>query len=402
MDSPAGHALEYEQVRKLYKVLSEPVQIQPTNNFPVLDISPASIVKVVRQRLLRKGITLRDIRLNGSAASYCLSDDREDLPKIDFNDVDLIFGVSVEREYDFHVIKDEVLMSLLEFFPEDAAIDRISCPTLEETYVRKMVLVSNKDNKWSLISLGEGIKKSIELKFVSVIKRQFEFTVDSFQIILDSYFDFGQCTEESPVTITQSFFPSVQAVSIYRNFSEAMGHLNNRQIHTEAPEEIRGGGLLKYCSLRVNGFKPADQDAIEKLEPYMCSRFFIDFPSTEAQYHKLMKYAMRFLCTGQVQKCIGFLDTLFQVVNSRAKCLMENQRHKTISVILEIRTYAFSLLPIFPFIGPPQLPGPLCNSSPFTFSTSSHYGPGADPLRTSPTFLNFHVPQWPVPAAQVR
>lgn len=252
------------------------------------------------------------------------------------------------------------------------------------------------------ISLGEGIKKSIELKFVSVIKRQFEFTVDSFQIILDSYFDFGQCTEESPVTITQSFFPSVQAVSIYRNFSEAMGHLNNRQIHTEAPEEIRGGGLLKYCSLRVNGFKPADQDAIEKLEPYMCSRFFIDFPSTEAQYHKLMKYAMRFLCTGQVQKCIGFLDTLFQVVNSRAKCLMENQRHKTISVILEIRTYAFSLLPTFPFIGPPQLPGPLCNSSPFTFSTSSHYGPGADPLRTSPTFLNFHVPQWPVPAAQVR
>ena len=82
MDSSAGQALSFDQVKKLRRVLSEPIEIQPANNFPVLSIAPASLVKVVRQRLLEKGIQIRDIRMNGSAASYCLYNDRNDQPQI--------------------------------------------------------------------------------------------------------------------------------------------------------------------------------------------------------------------------------------------------------------------------------------------------------------------------------
>lgn len=397
MDSSAGQALSFEQVQKLRRVLSEPIEIHPPNNFPALNVAPASLVKVVRQRLLEKGIQIRDIRMNGSAASHCLREDKDDQPQIHFNDIDLIFGVSIEREYDFHVIKEEVLMSLLEFFPEGTSTDKITSLALEETYVKKMVLVSNRNNKWSLFSLGDRYNRSIELKFVSFMKRQFEFTVDSFQIILDSFFDFGHCTRESSVSVTQSFFPSVQAVSVYHDYSEALDHLNNQLIHTEAPEEIRGGGLLKYCSLLVNGYQPADPQKMEKLEPYMCSRFFIDFPSANAQYYKILKYInARFLQSGQGLRCIDFLGVLFGVVNSRAMCLVESERQKTISVITFIQNAIMMrvhmpMLPVAPYSFHPP-PNPYVNPMPFPLN---HPTP-------PPAFQPVHWQPGPSHTAQVR
>lgn len=333
------HPLDYDQVEKLYRVLTQPINIHPTDNFPTLSIAPANFVKVVRTRLVQKGIQIRDIRMNGSAASYCLCKDSDDQPPVRYNDIDLIFGVSIERENDFHVIKEEVLTSLLEFFPEEVAKENIGSQLLEETYMKKMVLVSDTNNRWSLFSLGckPDDSISIELKFVSEIKRRFEFTVDSFQIILDSYFDFGQCAEESPVSITPTFFPSVQAISVYSDYAEALEHLNNRLIHTVAPEEIRGGGLLKYCTLLVNGYRPAYKDKMMSLEPYMCSRFFIDFPSAEMQHSKIMKCAQtRFLQRGDLVGCVRFLEVLYNTVSSQARCLMESQKYETISVILRI------------------------------------------------------------------
>ena len=341
------HPLDFDQVEKLYGVLTKPIDIYPTDNFPTLSIAPASFVKVVRTRLVQKGIQIRDIRMNGSAASYCLCKDSDDQPPVHYNDIDLIFGVSVERENDFHVIKEEVLMSLLEFFPEEVAKENIGSQLLEETYMKKMVLVSDANNRWSLFSLGcqSQEKVSIELKFVSEIKRKFEFTVDSFQIILDSYFDFGQCAEESPVSISPTFFPSVQAISVYSDYTEALEHLNGRLIHTVAPEEIRGGGLLKYCSLLVNGYQPAYKEKMDSLEPYMCSRFFIDFPSAEMQYSKIFKCVQtRFLQRGDVPTCLQFLDVLYGKVSFQARCLMESQKYETMSVILRIREMV-----VFPF-----------------------------------------------------
>lgn len=352
------HSLDYRQVEKLYQVLTKPIDIYATDNFPTLSVAPADLVKVVRGRLVQKGIQIKDIRMNGSAASYCLCKDSNDQPPVHYNDIDLIFGVSVERENDFHVIKEEVLTSLLEFFPREVAKENIGSQLLEETYMKKMVLVSDANNRWSLYSLGcqSNEKVSIELKFVSEIKRRFEFTVDSFQIILNSYFDFGQCTKESAVPVSPTFFPSVQAVSVYSDYSEALEHLNKRLIHTVAPEEIRGGGLLKYCSLLVNGYKPAYPEKMENLEPYMCSRFFIDFPSADMQYSKILKCVeTRFLQRGDVQMCLHFLDVLYRTVSFQARCLMESQRYETISVIMRLREMIILSYYYFP-LPPPYIP----------------------------------------------
>ena len=401
----AAHPLSYDQVERLCGVLSEHVKLPPKDpgsNFPVLSISPAGIVKVVRQRLIERGVEVSDIRMNGSAASYCLCESHsEDLSELKFNDVDLIFGVSSDREYDFHVIKEEVLLSLLEFFPEESSKDRLSGHLLEETYVRKMVLVMNRVNQWSLISLGdENGERSIELKFVKSIKRQFEFSVDSFQIFLDDYFTYGKCAADSPVAISSKFFPTVHAISVSGDYDEAMRHLNGRLIHTVAPEQIRGGGLLKYCTLLVNGFKPADEGQIERLEPYMCSRFFIDFPTVAQQHYKILKcVSARFLSVSEISKCRNFLDILFRVVSSRAKCLMESERQKTMSVIIHISCQVGQPLiplppvPMFPYHPPPPPYVPLrvqdsgyrrhhSNNTPGSFSVNhAHF---------SPPFVNHH------------
>ena len=339
--------LTYSQVDKLNTVLSTEIEIVSHNNFPSLTVTPASLVRGVKKSLLRTGISLKDICMNGSAASYCICEDSDNHPQIHYNDIDLIFGVNILDDGDFHVIKQAVMESLLDFLPEIVCKSNITSQLMEETYVRKMVLVSNQASRWSLISLGDsnsagGTATTIELKFVDKMRRKYEFTVDSFQILMDSYFDFNQCTEESPVSMSQMFFPSVEAMSVYDNYDEAFDHLNNRLIHTKAPEEIRGGGLLKYCSLLVNGFKPANSKEISHLEPYMCSRFFIDFPTEEVQYAKIEKYvASRFLQHkgfGEgVRKGVEFLEILYAVVSSRAKCLVESERQKTMRVISYIK-----------------------------------------------------------------
>jgi hypothetical protein len=73
---------------------------------------------------------------------------------------------------------------------------------LKEAYVSKMVKVCEGD-RWSLISLGnypsansnnsKGRSCSVELKFVDTMRRQYEFSVDSFQIVLDSLMLFYKC-----------------------------------------------------------------------------------------------------------------------------------------------------------------------------------------------------------------
>ena len=115
----------------------------------------------------------------------------------------------------------------------------------------------------------------MELKFVNNMRRQYEFSVDSFHIMLDTLFLFYECSGAMP--ISENFYPTVVGESMYGDFHEALYHLHKKLIATRAPEEIRGGGLLKYCNLLCKGYRPALPDDVKNMERYMCSRFFIYF-----------------------------------------------------------------------------------------------------------------------------
>ncbi|XP_053436252.1 terminal nucleotidyltransferase 5D-like [Nycticebus coucang] len=317
--------LTWEQVFTLDQVLDEVIPIHGRGHFPTLEVKPKDIIYVVKDQLIEQGILVRDSRLNGSTASYVLASGNG----ISYKDLDIIFRVHLPTDHDFQVVKDAVLGCLLDFLPKGVKKDKITLKTMKEAYVQKMVKVCNKHDRWSLISLSNNTGKNVELKFVNSLRRQFEFSVDSFQIILDTMLEFYG---DKKVKLTKECCPDVVAESMYGNFKEAMTHLQNKLISTRKPEEIRGGGLLKYSNLLVRDFKPACEAEIKTLERYMCSRFFIDFPDVAEQQKKIESY-LRNHFIGEEKSKYDYLMTLRGVVNESTVCLMGHERRQTLNMI---------------------------------------------------------------------
>uniref|UniRef100_A0A8D0BVG8 polynucleotide adenylyltransferase n=1 Tax=Salvator merianae TaxID=96440 RepID=A0A8D0BVG8_SALMN len=317
--------LTWEQINILDQVLTEVIPIHGRGNFPTLEVKPKDIIQVVKEQLVKKRILVRDIRLNGSTASHILVKQNG----TSYKDLDIIFGVELPSEKEFQIVKESVLNCLLDFLPKCVNKEKITAQTMKDAYVQKMVKVSTDHDRWSLISLSNNSGKNVELKFVTSLRRQFEFSVDSFQIILDSVLE---VYSDSDRKLSENADLSVIAESMYGDFDEAMDHLKYKLIATRNPEEIRGGGLLKYCNLLVRDFKPADKAEIKSLERYMCSRFFIDFPDVAEQQRKVESY-LRNHFIGEEKSKYDYLMTLRGVVNESTVCLMGHERRQTLNMI---------------------------------------------------------------------
>lgn len=325
--------LSFEQVSKLNDVMNESVSIHGRGNFPTLEVRLRDFVTMVRDKLESDvseggaGMCVKDIRLNGGCASHVLAYEAQQ-----YNDLDLIFAVEFSSNRHFDRVKTAVLNTLLDLLPDKIMRKRFLPSSMKEAYVGKMVKVNNDGDRWSLISLGNSPgHKNVELKFVDTMRRQFEFSVDSFQIILDSLILFYDCAE---LPISENFYPTVVGESVYGDFHEALYHLTNKLISTRRPEEIRGGGLLKYCNLLVRNYIPVDAKVIKKLERYMCSRFFIDFPDILQQRIKLEAY-LRNHFSGSDEEPLQYhyLVHLHDVVETSTVCLMGHERRQTLSLI---------------------------------------------------------------------
>lgn len=328
------YVLTYDEYCRLDEVLGRVIQIHGRGNFPTLEVQPKEFIKLLTARLNEENFAITDCRLNGSAASHVLNDhcDEEEEYTYAYNDLDLIFHVRLTSSVDFTTIKNSVLETLIKFLPSDVSKERISSVTMKEAYVKKMVKVTNKHDVWSLISLTNEQGRNIELKFVDTMKRQFEFSVDSFQIVLDSLLDFpGVSADLKP---SPTLYPSVEAESVYGDLEEARYHLTHRLIATRNPEEIRGGGLLKYCNLLSRDYC-AVSSKICQMEKYMCSRFFIDFKDVQTQQLKLENY-LKSHSLDSAEKKYKYLQILYDVVEKSTVCLMGHERRQTLRMILDL------------------------------------------------------------------
>ncbi|XP_052473433.1 terminal nucleotidyltransferase 5A-like [Carassius gibelio] len=333
-DSANFSVLSWEQVQRLDLILTESIPIHGRGNFPTLQMKPRRIVTAVRSRMREQRIHVRDVRLNGSAASHVLHGDSG----LGYKDLDLIFRVDLKGETEFQIVKNIVLDCLLDFLPDGVNKEKITPLTLKEAYVQKMVKVCNDADRWSLISLSNNRGKNVELKFVDSLRRQFEFSVDSFQIKLDSLLLFYECSENP---MAETFHPTIIGESVYGDFATALDHLRNKVICTRNPEEIRGGGLLKYCHLLVRGFRAASESEMKSLQRYMCSRFFIDFSDISEQQRKLESYLQNHF-VGLEDRKYDYLTTLHGVVNESTVCLMGHERRQALGLIamLAVRVLA--------------------------------------------------------------
>lgn len=149
------------------------------------------------------------------------------------------------------------------------------------------------------------------------------------------------------MTMSDNFYPTVVAESVYGDYQEALYHLRQKLIATRAPEEIRGGGLFKYCHLLVRDYKPAKEEQLKQFERYMCSRFFIDFPDLANQRRKLESYLTNhFIGDEERDKRYAYLMILQRVVDESTVCLMGHERRQTLNLIDELasQTYYEDLL----------------------------------------------------------
>ncbi|XP_048835004.1 terminal nucleotidyltransferase 5C [Brienomyrus brachyistius] len=324
-DHDCCSVLTWDQVSRLNEVLSKPVPVHGRGNFPTLEVRLKDIIQKVHSCLEQRGIQVKDIRLNGSAASHVLVEDNS----LSYKDLDVIFRVDLPKESEFQLVRDVVLGVLLDFLPEGVNKEKITPMTLKEAYVQKLVKVYTDLDRWSLISLSNNHGRNVELKFVDSIRRQFEFSVDSFQIILNSLLSYYSLSKKP---MSWNFHPTVVGESMYGDFATALDHLRKKLIATKRPEEIRGGGLLKYCHLLVRNFQPTDEEEFRALERYMCSRFFIDFPDVTEQQRKLEAYLQSHF-VGEERHKYDYLMTLRRVVNESTVCLMGHERRQTLDLI---------------------------------------------------------------------
>ncbi|XP_053298092.1 terminal nucleotidyltransferase 5C [Pleuronectes platessa] len=323
------HNLTLEQIQALDKVLTEVIPIHGRGNFPTLQVRAKDIIRVVKDRLVERDIQVKDIRLNGVTASHILVKNNG----LGYRDLDIIFGVELPRQEDFQVIKDVVLGSLRDLLPCGVNRRKITCLTMKEAYVQKMVKVFNEHDRWSLISLSNNRAKTVGLRFVSSLRRQFEFSVDSFQIILDRILVLNRCGSSSWAGAAGQPTITIEAECMYGDFEQAIGHLRQRLIATHNPEEIRGGGLLKYSDLLVRNFRPASETEIKSLERYMCSRFFIDFPDVSEQQRKIEAYLQCHFMGSEETSKYDYLMTLRRVIDESTVCLMGHERRQTLNMI---------------------------------------------------------------------
>lgn len=348
--------LNYEQVSRLNGIMDEMAYIHGRGNFPTLEVRLCDLVAMVRKKLCavdcpvnvsveqsttwwpvdddtdNMSFQVQNVRMNGGAASYVLTTDTQP-----YNDLDLIFNFSLLDDKDFDRIKLIVLKTLVELLPEGVNRTRMTPSIIKEAYVSKMVKVNNDTDRWSLITLGTlPGQHNVELKFVDKMKRPFEFSVDSFQIVLDSLLLFNECTTRA--SVNKNFYPTVLAESVYGDFNEALYHLLNKLIVTRNPEEIRGGGLLKFCNLLLRNFTfNCDCKSIMQLKRYMCSRFFIDFSDIKQLRSRLVNYLANHFCAPQ-DKLLKYyyLKVLKQVIKESTVNFMVHEREQTLRVIAEL------------------------------------------------------------------
>ncbi|VDL80664.1 unnamed protein product [Nippostrongylus brasiliensis] len=160
------------QIDRLRTVLNETVEIHGKGNFPTISARLIDIISCVREKLRKAGMPPKSVKLNGGAASHVASAD-----DFSYADLDLIFPMEVENSDSF---------------------DK----------------VSGDDDRWSLFSLHNDFGRCIELKFVDKMRRQFEFSVDSFQITLDALLDDFNASE--PKIYIESMFGDVHQVGLLR------------------------------------------------------------------------------------------------------------------------------------------------------------------------------------------
>ncbi|OAF70431.1 hypothetical protein A3Q56_01842 [Intoshia linei] len=354
--------LSQKQKFRLANILTSKIPIHGKGDFPTIDVELMDFITKLADSISSSQINLNGVRLNGTTASYILANPDYN-NTVTYTDIDLIFCVDLSDSQAFELVRTAVFETLLSLI-EDYSM---SINNIIDAYVVKMLKIDTPSDCWSLIALSNNLGRNLEIKFVDKIQRQFEFSVDSFQIELmpllkEGEYEFNDMDNSVNSTsslssslgsitfndvnstlkpnqeprdtnvIRKIVYSNLYAESVYGNFNIALYHLNHKMIVTRAPENIRGGGLLKYVSLVLQNYRFNKYNDINNLIIFMCSRFFIDFKKFEMQRIQIEKYISSHFIGNYIHKK-NYLECLYYVIRMGSMCLMPSDLYRILAFL---------------------------------------------------------------------
>ncbi|CAF1179856.1 unnamed protein product [Rotaria sp. Silwood1] len=190
--------LTSEQTDKLRRVLTPTIPIYPsppTSSFPTLHIIPKDFLRKLLIKLYQHSIDIKAIRLHGGAASYVLINDSDFV----YRDIDILFLINTSLSSQqqttlfssnnqpylcdvWTIIKYIISSCLIEYIPNTSICTQYFISSVLDTYTKKNIKINSEQDSWALLSLQNLLGQNLELKFVENLKRQWQFSVDSFQI----------------------------------------------------------------------------------------------------------------------------------------------------------------------------------------------------------------------------
>ncbi|KAH3705990.1 Nucleotidyltransferase [Pelomyxa schiedti] len=175
-----------------------------------------------RLRLLHITPMFEGIRLIGSTAAQIVAG----TGRVTVNDLDItIYVDSPYRRFMDILQAEEELIAQLAF---DSLGICLNLPEVYDVYFRDSIKVNTSyNNSWSLITVGDD-QFTIDIKTVFATVRSYDFSVNSFEIVLDPFFYNDQAST-----------PQVIAESTYGDIDAAQNHLNTRTLVTDQPTLIR-------------------------------------------------------------------------------------------------------------------------------------------------------------------
>jgi hypothetical protein len=212
--------LTSKQIDKLRRVLTPTIPIYPsppTSSFPTLHIIPKDFLRQVLVRLKQHSIHISTVRLYGGAASYVLINDSDFV----YRDLDILFHINTPLSSQkqttlfssnnepylcdvWTIIKYIISSCLIENIPNPSACTQYFIASVLDTYTNKNIKITSEQDSWALLSLQNLLGQNLELKFVENLKRQWQFSVDSFQINLKPFLSERLNTPQSITTNIQT------------------------------------------------------------------------------------------------------------------------------------------------------------------------------------------------------
>jgi len=143
------HVLNRLQVYKLVDTLEELYTVDSIGLLPTLFVLPCEIIQDLREAINEAGLKIKDVRLQGGAASHVLSTLKREAT---YNDLDILFlmeqtELTIEDQHiKFHRIKDVLLNCLLDYLPPECEHEtrkKLDLGKVSDAYIEKLIKVPN-------------------------------------------------------------------------------------------------------------------------------------------------------------------------------------------------------------------------------------------------------------------